>query len=153
MADRLAANGRLELNSHGIPTSWAGPSGSPSVESLPFFNVECGNEGMIGGLGWTGPWIAEFARPTNGPVLVTARMDDLHTILHPGEAVRTPRILVLFWQGDRLRAHNLWRRLLLTYYSPQPGGQPFSGLICDANWGSWMNGAKHIEEINWWGRP
>ena len=78
-------------------------------------------------------------------------MDDLHTILHPGEAVRSPRILVLFWQGDRLRAHNLWRRLLLTHYSPRPGGQPFSGLICDANWGSWMTGAKHIEEINWWG--
>ncbi len=150
LADRLSPDGRLELNSHGIPTSWAGPSGSPSVESLPFFNVAGNGEGMIAGLGWTGPWIAEFTRPGNGPVSVTARMDDLHTLLHPGEAVRTPRILVLFWQGDRLRAHNLWRRLLLTYYSPRPGGQPFSGLICDANWGSWMSGARHVEEINWW---
>ena len=151
LTDRLAPNGRLELNSHGIPTSWTGPSGSPSVESLPFFNVECGSEGMIGGLGWTGPWVAEFTRPGDGPVSVTARMDDLHTLLHPGEAVRTPRILVLFWQGDRLRAHNLWRRLLLARYSPRPGGKPFAGLICDANWGSWMTADRHIEEINWWG--
>ena len=62
LTDRLAP-GRLEFHSHGIPTSWAAPSGSPSVESLPFFNVECGSEGMIGALGWTGPWIAEFTRP------------------------------------------------------------------------------------------
>ena len=151
LTDRLASNGRLKLDSHGIPTSFAGPSGSPSVESLPFFNLECGGEGMLGAIGWTGPWIAEFARAADGTVSATARMDDLHAILHSGEEVRTPRILVLFWQGDRLRAHNLWRRLLLTYYSPRPGGQAFTGMICDANWGSWMPGAKHIEEINWWG--
>ncbi len=149
--DRLAANGRLELSSHGIPTSWAGPSGSPSVEALPFFNIECGSEGMLAALGWTGPWIAEFTRAGNGTASVTARMDDLRTILHSGEEIRTPRMLVLFWQHDRLRAHNLWRRLLLTYYSPTPGGRPFTGLICDANWGSWMSGVKHVEEINWWG--
>ncbi|MGA2656375.1 MAG: alpha-galactosidase [Verrucomicrobiota bacterium] len=151
LADRLAPNGRLQLDSHGFPTSFAGPSGSPSVESLPFFNVECGSEGMIAAIGWTGPWIAEFTRAENGTASVTVRMDDLRAILHSGEEVRTPRMLVLFWQEDRLRAHNLWRRLLLTYYSPRPGGQPFTGLICDANWGSWMTGAKHIEEINWWG--
>ena len=151
LTDWLAPNGRLVLDSHGWATSFAGPSGSPSVESLPFFNVESAGEGMIAALGWTGPWISEFARSAGGTTSVTARMDDLHAILHQGEEIRTPRILVLFWQGDRLRAHNMWRRLLLTYYSPRPGGKPFTGLICDCSLGSWLNGATVIDEINWWG--
>ena len=44
--------------------------------------------------------------------------------LHPGEKVRTPRILVLPWKGDRLVAHNRFRRLMLFEYAPRQNGRP-----------------------------
>ncbi|MCL5097328.1 MAG: alpha-galactosidase [Candidatus Omnitrophica bacterium] len=151
LTDTLGPGSSLTLESHGVPTSWAGPSGSPSVESLPFFNLDAGGEGIIAGLGWTGPWKAEFERDNHGGVRLGAWMDDFHAVLYPAEEVRTPRILILFWHGNEYRGQNLWRRLILRYYSPTPGGKPFSGLVCDSNWGSWMTGPSHIEEIRWWG--
>jgi alpha-galactosidase len=106
---------------------------------------------MIAALGWTGPWIAEFQRDGKNTLAVRAAMDRTHLLLHPGEQIRSPRVLVLFWKGDRAHGHNLWRRLILSHYSPKPGGKAFTGLICDANWGSWMTADKHIQEINLWG--
>ena len=50
-------------------------------------------------------------------------MERTHLKLYPGEEIRTPRILLLFWHGDRTRGHNLWRRLILAHYTPRPNGQ------------------------------
>ncbi len=47
-----------------------------------------------------------------------------HLKLHPGEEIRTPRILGMFWKGDRTRGNNLLRRFLLTHHRPQPDGKP-----------------------------
>jgi len=34
--------------------------------------------------------------------------------LHPGESIRTPSVLLLFWRGaDRVRSQNLLRSLIL----------------------------------------
>lgn len=151
ITDSLSVNSNLSISSHGWPTSWPGsPSGSPSVEALPMFNVEWRQQGWIAALGWTGPWIADFQREDENTVHLRARMDGIHLLLYPGEKIRSQRVLMLFWKGDRTHAHNLWRQLLLTYYSPQPGGKPFRGLLTDSSWGSWMTGEKHIEQINWW---
>ena len=49
--------------------------------------------------------------------------------LHPGEAIRTPRIMLLGWKGDRMDAHNQFRRLLLTHYLPRLDGQPIELAI------------------------
>ena len=151
LSDTLASASWFVLHSHGWPTSLGAPSGSPSVEALPFFNLDVGGEGLITAIGWTGPWIAEFLRDGDRGVMVRAGMDRTHLRLRPGERIRTPRILILLWQEDRIRGHNLWRRLLLDHYSPRPGGKPFEGLLCDANWGSWMPADKHIAQINRWG--
>jgi alpha-galactosidase len=55
-------------------------------------------------------------------------MELTHLVLHPGEAIRTPRILIMQWQGDRTDAHNRFRRLLLAHYVPRVNGQlpPFA---------------------------
>ncbi|MBM3888433.1 MAG: alpha-galactosidase [Verrucomicrobia bacterium] len=149
LADTLAPGAELKLHSHGPRGGNRG--GGPSIESLPFFNLQLGDRGVFVGLGWTGPWAASFARDATGTLRAQAGLERTHLLLHPGEEIRSPRILTLFWQGDRLRAHNLWRRLLLKHYSPRSGGKPFAGLLADGNWGSWMNAERHIEEINFWG--
>jgi alpha-galactosidase len=39
--------------------------------------------------------------------------------LQPGEEVRTPLIVLQFWQGDRQRAQNVWRRWMLAHNLPR----------------------------------
>ena len=149
--DTLRDGSQLELHSHGGPTSWPGvPSGSPSVESLPMFNVEWHEQGFITALGWTGPWFANFTRSGGNGLQVSSRMDGIHLSLRPDEEIRGQRVLMLFWNGDRVRAHNLWRRLMLKHYAPRPGGKPFEGLLTDSSWSSWMDADTHIKQINWW---
>ncbi len=149
LSDELSPDGKVHLHSHGWKTSMAGPSGSPSVESLPFFNVEAGGQGAIIALGWTGPWNVDIARE-GAAVNVKGGMDAVHLKLHPGEKIRSPRMLAMFWQGDRIDAHNRWRRLLLEYYSPRPGGKPFEGILASAVWGNWMSADGHIADMDWW---
>ena len=73
-------------------------------------------------IGWTGQWAASVARDGNG-VHVKAGMELTHLKLHPGEAIRTPRILIQHAVGDRVEAHNVFRRLLLAHYVPRVNGE------------------------------
>ena len=50
-------------------------------------------------------------------------MTKTHLRLHPGEEIRTPRILVLFWEGDRLDAYNQLRRHLVAHHLPKVDGR------------------------------
>ena len=149
LADTLVPGGKVILHSHG--NRYANRGGLPSIESLPFFNLQLDDQGVIIGLGWSGSWAGSFTRDAAGTIAVRAGLEHTHLRLHPGEEIRGPRVAMFFWQSDRMRAHNLWRRFLLDHYSPRPGGQPFTGLIADLNWGSYMDATKHVEEINFWG--
>jgi alpha-galactosidase len=100
--------------------------GRSSDGTLPLLNLAGpGGGGTAIGVGWTGQWAASFARSGKGPVRVRAGMELTRLKLHPGETMRTPAILLLFWSGpDRMRGQNLLRRLLLHHYTPTPGGKP-----------------------------
>jgi alpha-galactosidase len=94
-----------------------------SASYLPFFNLQWGNGGLIGAIGWTGKWMLHLQRSDNG-VLVQAGQETTHFKLHAGEEVRTPRILLLQWEGkDRFVGHNALRRLLLAHYVPRIDGE------------------------------
>jgi alpha-galactosidase len=145
-SDRVPTVGRFSLFSHWVAT------GCPSVESLPMFNVEWDQQGVIAAIGWTGPWIADFQREGEAEKVLRVRavMDRTHLRLRPGEEIRSPRVMLLFWKGDRVNAHNLWRRLMFAHNSPRPGGKPFTGMFCASNWGSWMSADGHVADIDWW---
>ena len=88
---------------------------------MPFFNIDLDDHGVIGAIGWTGDWRAGFYR-TDTEVRMQAGMKRTHLKLLPGEEIRLPRILLLFWQGDVTYSQNLLRRLLLAHYSPTVNG-------------------------------
>ena len=46
-----------------------------------------------------------------------------HFVLHPGECVRTPRILLVGWSGNRFDGHNALRRIIYRYHTPLLAGQ------------------------------
>ncbi len=98
--------------------------GRPSNGTFPFVNFQCGGEGVFTAIGWTGQWSAEWSRAKDGSTHVRAGMELTHLRLHAGETIRTPRIMLLRWSGDRIDAHNTFRRLLLAHYLPQIDGRP-----------------------------
>jgi alpha-galactosidase len=114
--------------------------GRSSNNMLPFFSVELGDHGTFGAIGWTGNWVAHFHAMDNGKgngIDLDAGMQKTHFILHSGETVRTPRIVLLDWKGDRDVAQNLWRKFVLAYYSPrQPDGSLVTMPISLGTWGA-----------------
>jgi alpha-galactosidase len=130
--------GKLEL---------AARTGKSSTLNLPFFNLEMGGGGVIGAIGWTGGWSASFERQRDG-IRVRAGMERTRLKLHSGEQIRTPRILLLFWEGDRIRSQNILRRLILAHYTPRPNGQLLQPPFCEGAWGA-RTEESHLEKIRW----
>jgi alpha-galactosidase len=127
------------LCSHNFAGTHLGVTGGRGSDGdLPYFNLtvcdEAGSsQGVILALGWTGGWQAFFAR--EGDTLsARAGMTRTRLYLHPGEEIRSPRMLALEWVGDRDLAHNQWRRLILAHYTPQPRGELLP--VCLATWGT-----------------
>jgi len=103
---------------------------SSNTHVLPFFNIEAPGEGVMVGIGWSGQWVAELIRDDGTSLMVRAGMELTHLKLHPGEKIRTPRILLLFWQGDdRMRGHNLLRQFILAHHTLQKDGKPIIGPL------------------------
>lgn len=103
------------------------PIGGRSSDGiLPFFNLANLNDGgAMLGIGWTGQWAVLFEKNNENQVRVLAGMERTHLRLRPGEEIRTPAILVLFYSGkDYLYGQNQLRRLLLKHYTPMENGKP-----------------------------
>ncbi|MGO8690291.1 MAG: alpha-galactosidase [Thermoguttaceae bacterium] len=108
----------------GDTVSLAPVGGRSSDTTFPFFNLDCGNEGFFIAIGWTGQWAAKINRAKDGSVRLQSGMELTHLRLRPGEAIRTPRIMLMYWSGDRIDAHNRFRRLLMAHYQPKLDGKP-----------------------------
>ena len=94
-----------------------------SNRHLPFFNIETpDHHGVIIGIGWSGHWAARVTAKDE-QARVTAGVKDSRFVLHSGEHVRGPRILVMLWQGKRLHGSNMFRGLIHEHYQPRVDGQ------------------------------
>ena len=120
--------------------------GRSSSEILPFFNIESGSNGFVTGIGWTGEWEATFCREEENALRLQAGMALTHLKLLPGEAIRTPRILMLFWHGTRIRGNNLLRRFILAHHRPQPNGEPLTLPVILSSWGG-TSAAEHLTNL------
>jgi alpha-galactosidase len=132
----------------GNPFRIESKGGRSSCGALPFFNVDLGAHGVIGAVGWTGDWAASFHR-TDAELRMRAGMRRTHLKLLPGEEIRSPRILLLFWEGERMRGHNLLRQFILAHHTPLANGRPAQAPISHCTWGG--NFAdKHIAHGRFW---
>ncbi len=113
----LPAGGEIRLAPQG---------GRSSNGTFPFFNFEYQGRGLFTAVGWTGQWAASLDRGTDGLTRLRGGMERTHLLLHPGEAIRSPRILLMAWQGDRTAAHNRFRRLMLFHYTPKERSRPLA---------------------------
>lgn len=132
----------------GNPVRLQSREGRSSCGTMPFFNVDGGAQGVVCAIGWTGDWAANVYR-TDSEVRMQAGMPRTHLKLLPGEEIRSPRIAMVFWNGERLRGHNLLRRFIMAHHSPLKETGPIRVPVSLATWGG--NFAKnHIEHGKWW---
>ena len=96
--------------------------GRPTNTDWSYFNIEWPSEGLIAVVGWPGQWAAEFARDKARGLRLRAGQELAHFKLLPGEEVRSPLIVLQFWNGDWIRAQNVWRRWMMAHSMPKPGG-------------------------------
>lgn len=111
---------------------FSGGQGQPTAKDMSYFNLEFpGSRGVVMAVGWPGQWASEWIRHEDGSgVRVVAGQEVTHFRLHPGEEVRSPLIVVQFWQGgDWIRAQNIWRQWMLAHNVPRPGGQPLAPML------------------------
>jgi alpha-galactosidase len=90
---------------------------------LPFFNLQWAGGGLIGAIGWTGQWMVRSSRSSKEIVLESGQ-ETTHFRLHPGESIRTPRVLMVEWHGsDWINGQNELRRVLIAHYLPRVNGE------------------------------
>jgi alpha-galactosidase len=125
-------------------------SGGKSVEFIPFFDITTAGRGLIGALGWPGKWSINFSRGTESAIAVSAGMQNTHLSLHAGEEIRTPEVLLLPWEGADADAHNILRRHILNYHTPQYDGKPVVLPISHLGWGGMKTSTslKLIDQIS-----
>lgn len=126
--------------------------GRSSDGALPFFNLQWVGGGVVGAIGWSGQWDMRLRRETTGALKLQAGQQKARLILHPGESIRTPRMLLLTWEGeDYLRGHNQFRQLLISHYLPRRNGEI---AIAPTTWNSWFsfnegNGVNEENQLDW----
>ena len=101
-----------------------GAGGRPTNSDMSYFNVEStSDDGLIVVVGWPGQWAADFIRDDAKGLQIRAGLELTHFKLLPGEEVRSPLIVLQFWNGDWIRSQNVWRRWIMAHSMPKPGGQ------------------------------
>lgn len=123
---------------------------SSSEVALPFFNLDMADKGVIGAIGWTGGWKLDIGRRSaTGKIGIRAGMAKTYLKLHPGEEIRTPRMMLLFWEGEKMHGHNMLRRFILAHHTPRPNGEMIKAPVCLATWGE-NTTEYHLNMAQWW---
>ncbi len=134
------------------PRTMSGGGGRSSNKDLPFFKIESALGSTIVAVGWSGQWLATFARPEPHQLRLTAGLEKTHFTLHPGERVRTPRILILHSAGDTLESNARFRQLIYQHYAAvRDGKKPLPTPYCNTCFtrgGAWLNECNAENQIS-----
>lgn len=130
-------------------------AGRSSDGACPFFNLQWDGGGLITAIGWSGQWAAKLERAKEGPIRLTAGMQTMRLRLSPGETIRSPRILQLYWFGkDPWLAYNAFRRMMLMHVVPRIEGKPvvppiahLSTTLCELNKSTEANVLAHLRAL------
>ncbi len=109
--------------------------GRSSNGHMPFFNLQTGREsGVFFAVGWSGQWQVQLDIHNGAGVRVRAGMEDGCFRLEPGEAVRTPSVVMMEWKGPLEESWNRWRRFLREHKSPDLAGAPCAPRTWANSW-------------------
>lgn len=99
-------------------TSFGSAGGRSSQGGFPYFDICDNGTGILGAIGWTGQWTANFTFE-DGVIAMDTGMVETAISLHADEDMRTPSTVLLFFDGDQDNGHNQFRQLILQEISPK----------------------------------
>jgi alpha-galactosidase len=104
---------------------FAPSGGDGTCGAYPCYNLQMPGGGLIVAIGWPGQWASSFLRDKANGLRIVAGQQLTHLYLKPGEEVRSPLMVLLFWNGpDKVRGQNLWRRWMVRHNLPRsPDGK------------------------------
>jgi alpha-galactosidase len=111
-------------------------------------------------LGWPGQWSLSV-KQSGTAAYVSGGQETTHFSLLPGEEVRSPLVVVLFWRGQWTDGQNVWRRWMIADNIPKPGGKSLSPTISEytgrvtveSQFATEENQKRYIEDFNRAGIP
>jgi alpha-galactosidase len=126
--------------------------GRSSVQDFPFFRIDTAQGNLIIAVGWSGCWQARLECAEDEGLHIAAGMPITHFILHPGEQVRSPRILLFNLMGESIESNAQFRQVLYKYYAAKRGGQPMLPIpfcnTCFTRGGQWLNECNAENQIS-----
>ena len=129
-----------------------GGAGRSSNRDFPFFRVDTGRGTAVVAVGWSGQWRAHLRCVDGARLRVTAGLERTHFRLHPGESVRSPRILLLAWDGEPDEVYSQFRRLIYKHYAARlQGERPAPILYCNTCFtrgGAWLNECNEANQVS-----
>ena len=130
----------------------SGGGGRSSNKDFPFLKIESAAASYIVAIGWSGQWAAHLTCRDDRKLHLTGGLERTHFLLHAGERVRTPRILLLRRPGDTLQSNAQFRQLLYKHYVARRNGQrPLPTLFCNTCFtrgGGWLNECNAQNQIS-----
>ena len=134
------------------PQVMGGGGGRSSNRDFPFFKIETGDGSIIAAVGWSGQWRANLTCGDRRALRIEVGMERTRFRLHPGEKVRSPRILLSHWPGDTLESNAGFRQLIYKHYvAPWKGRKPLPVLYCNTCFtrgGGWLNECNAANQIS-----
>lgn len=106
----------------GASRRYAPPGGRGTDHEWPYYSIESWTRSVVLGVGWPAQWAATFERDDDVGLRVRAGQELTRLVLRPGERIRTPRIVLQFYDGDPARAQSIWRGWMLAHNVPKPDG-------------------------------
>ncbi len=127
-------------------------NGRSSTTDFPFFKIDARRGSVVVAVGWSGCWKADLTTAEDGVLRVTAGLDKTHFRLHPGEKVRSPRMLALFHDGDTWDANARFRELIYRHYAARRDGKAVLPMLfcntCFTRGGGWLNECTADNQIS-----
>ena len=106
-------------------------SGTSCQGAFPYMTLHGEDREIRAAIGWPTKWAVEIA-PCEGGVTLLCGQDRCHTVLHPGETFRTPRLNLMAYTNKNApwRGINLWRQWYLKHILPRENGQGVPSKLC-----------------------
>jgi len=129
-----------------------GGGGRSSNKDFPFYKIETGEGSYIIAVGWSGQWSSVLERSDNRHLHVTAGLEKTHFLLHPGEKVRSPRMLVMYREGDTVESNAQFRQLIYRHYTAIRDDKKIQPILfcntCFTRGGGWLNECDAENQIS-----
>ena len=90
-------------------------------KAFPYQRVLFDGFGFNISIGWPGEWFCKYMGLSDG-FSFKAGQKNFHTIIRPGETMRTPRMTLMAFEGDQARGTNVWRRWFNAHVTPRSRG-------------------------------